>query len=140
MYLWALYLVCQEAACEGRPAVRGRDAVAERLDGVHVLDLAQQDSTWKTCLFWKYLLIMSCQLHFRVKFSMTTENCIESHPLFVGFVALKRSDSMFAAADDEEEGEEVGDDELAILSFYSVKILIAPQDSFKTSSNRVGLN
>ena len=54
--------------------------------------------------------------------------------MFVGFVALKRSDSIFAAADDdEEEGEDVGDDALAILSL-SVRILIASQDSFKTSS------
>ena len=30
-------------------------------------------------------------------------------------MALKRSDSMFAAAEDEEEGDDVGDDELAIL-------------------------
>ena len=48
-------------------------------------------------------------------------NHIESGPLFVGLVALKSSDSIVAAAADDEEGEDVdpvGDDELAIFSLF----------------------
>ena len=65
---------------------------------------------------------------------------MESGPLFVGLVALKSSDSIVAA--DDEEGEDVdpvGDDELAIFSLFSVSFLITPQDSFKTSMYRVYL-
>ena len=57
------------------------------------------------------------QLCFRVKScyaKLLIYSSIESSPLFVGFVALKRSDSIVAAADDGEE-DAVGEDELDIV-------------------------